>query len=239
MSKDNNTQPEEVNIEETAEETVETPVEEVQETLGDTLGSIQEADKPKGKPETVPINVFLDLKKELKEMKASLKQAPISESSIEKLAEEFPDVDPSFIQKLAGAIENSTAKKMEEKYSTKISELENVSKRETQEKKFNDLYEKTLDSMPYFKDVANKEVLKQLAMNPENASKTFPQLMEEVYGSSVQGKKTMETAQPNAGRAEEGVDFSQAGNPAVYARIKSDPKLFKQYNEYVQRNLNI
>ncbi len=98
---------------------------------------------------------------------------------------------------------------------------------------------KTIEAMPYFKDVANKDIIKQLALNPDNAKKTFPQLMEEVYGGSVQGKRTMETAQPNGGRDDEPVDFAQAGNPAVYARIKADPKLRKQYNDYVQKNLNI
>jgi hypothetical protein len=93
--------------------------------------------------------------------------------------------------------------------------------------------------MPYLKDVANKDILKQLATSPENANKTMAQLVEEVYGHTVQGKKTMETAQPNGGRDGETVNFAEAGNPEVYARIKADPKLNKEYREYVMKNLNI
>lgn len=239
MSNDNNTQPQEdIKEVETAEQTASAT--EASETLGEVLESkVEVAPRPKEKPKTVPIDVFLDLKKELKELKNAKNESVTSDSSIDSLTSEFPDVDPTFIKKLANAVKNSTVQDFEEKYSLKISELENVSKRESQNKKFDDLYNKTIEAMPYFKDVANKDIIKQLALNPDNAKKTFPQLMEEVYGGSVQGKRTMETAQPNGGRADETVDFAQAGNPAVYARIKADPKLRKQYNDYVQKNLNI
>jgi len=210
-----------------------------EETLGEVIGKEVEVAPRKEKPKTVPIELFLELKKELKDLKNSKSESVISNSSIDTIINEYPDVDSDFIKKLANAVESSTVNKFEEKYSTKISELENISKRESQSKKFNDLYNKTIESMPYLKDIANKEILKQLATSPENANKTMPQLVEEVYGHTVQGKKTMETAQPNGGRGDETVNFAEAGNPEVYAKIKADPKLHKEYREYVMKNLNI
>jgi hypothetical protein len=243
MSQDTNTQPEEVNIEETVEEQTdqeeaqEVEEESVEETLGETFEQEEEKPKPKEKPKTVPIELFLDLKKELKELKNAKGSSLPSDSSIEALAKEY-DVDAGFISRLAETIKSSTVTEFETKYNAKINELENLSKKDSKDKKFNDLFEKTIESYPYFKDVANKDVIKQLAFNPENGKKTLSQILEDVYGHTVQGRKTMETAQPSGNR-EESVDFTKAGDPAVYAKIKSDPKLFKEYRDFVQQHINL
>jgi hypothetical protein len=241
MSEDTNTQSQEDTKEVKAEEqTEETTVqaEDEETTLGEALEhTVVTEKKPAAKPKTVPIELFLELKKELKDAKKNQTTGVASDSSIEDIAKEY-DVDPAFVTKLASAIKSSTSKELEEKYSGKISELENISKMDARDKKFNELYKKTMANYPDLKGVVNKDVIKQLALNPENGKKTLPQLLEEVYGSTVQGKKTMETSRPNSGDKTESVDFSQAGDPAVYAKIKSDPKLNEQYKKYVQDNLN-
>jgi hypothetical protein len=242
MSDDKNTQSQEdtkdVKADEQTEETTVQDEEEV--TLGEVLEQENEAEKPKPsvKPKTVPIELFLELKKELKEAKSKPSYGSTSDSSIEDIAKEY-NVDPDFVTKLASAIKVNTTKEFEEKYSGKISELEKISQKDLRDKKFNELFKKTIANYPDLKGVVNKDVIKQLALNPENGKKTLPQLLEEVYGSTVQGKKTMETSRPNSGEKAEGVDFTQAGDPAVYAKIKSDPKLFAEYRKFVQDNLNI
>jgi DNA-binding transcriptional regulator YhcF (GntR family) len=242
MSNDTITQPQEDKVEETViEQTVET-AQDTEDTLEETLGAEVAEEKPKPKkPETVPIHVFEAIKKELKEEIRELKKAQgtslPSDSSIAELAKEY-DVNEDFVNKLAKTIQTSTMKDFDAKYSTKIAELENLSKKGDKEKKFNNLFEKTVEANPQFKGIANKDVIKQLAYNPENGKKTLSQILEDVYGHTIQGKKSMETAQPSGNR-EESVDFTKAGDPAVYAKIKSDPKLYKEYKDFIVKHINL
>ena len=211
-----------------------------EETLGDVLETTTEAPaEPKKKPETVPMGVFLELKKELKELKQKGFEGKPVDSSVEDIAKQF-DVDPDFVGKLANAIKTSTVKEFDEKYSSKLREFESDKIRTQNEQKFENIYSKAIESMPELDGVVNKDVIRDLAFNPKNANKTLPQIIEEVYGNSVVGKKTIETAQPVSGsRTEVKVDFTKAGDPGVYAQIKADPELKKQYNDFLLKNLNI
>lgn len=249
MSTDTNTQPQEeikeveqaVEVEETTEE-IATSEESQQEE--ETLESVseepevEEKPKPKEKPKTVPIEVFLELKKELKELKNKSVSTIDEDSSIEEIAEEF-DVNVEFVNKLANAIKTSTVKDFEKKNEALLKQERAKAEQEKREKKFDELYAKSLEINPHLKDIANKEIIKQLALNPNNAKKTCSQLLEEVYGHTVQGKRTIETSQPNSSEKTESVDFTKAGDPAVYAKIKADPELRKQYNEFLIKNINL
>ena len=248
MSTDNNTQPQE-DIKEV--ETVEEVLEEVsddteaqtdsqEETLGDVIGTEEVVEKytPTQKPKTVPIEVFLELKKELKDLKKDQTHLNLDDSSLEDLAEEF-DVDKTFVNKLANAIKNSTVKEFEEQNQKLIRENQVTKDKADRELKFQSLLEKTLDIAPQFKDMVNESAIKQLAYLPENSKKTLSQILEEVYGNSVQGKRTIESSQPSGNREPEVVDFTKAGDPAVYAVIKANPELKKQYFDFVQKNLNL
>lgn len=211
--------------------------------IGDLLQDeeevVVEKSEPKKKPESVPMSVFLELKKELKELKGKSQEGKVVDSSIEEIAKQY-DVDEGFVNKLANAIKTSTVKEFDEKYSTKIKEFEREKITEKNNKVFDDVFEKTLEAMPEMKGIVNKDAIKALAFNPGNSKKTLSQIIEEVYGNTVVGKKTIETAQPVSGsRSEVKVDFTKAGDPAVYAQIKADPELRKQYNEFLIKNLNI
>jgi hypothetical protein len=244
MSKDNNTQPEEVKIEEPvtepAEQEEEVQPEEAEETLADIVPDEEpEEEKPKPKPETVPIDVYLQLKKELKEMKKSRTSSEPTDSSIEEIANEF-DVDPAFAKKLAGAIEQSSVSKFEERYLAEKKQAELKEKVAQGEQKLDKAIESALESSPFYKDVVNIDIIKNLARTTTDKTMTVSKLIESVYGKAVGGKKTMESSAPSSGeRGESKVDFSMAGDPAVYAQIKADPKLRKEYNEYLVKNLNI
>lgn len=242
MSTDNNTQPEEVKIEETVEEqTEEKAPEVVEETLADIIPDQPEAPiERKAKPETVPIDVYLQLKKELKEMKKSSTTSSQSiDSSIEEIANEF-DVDSAFAKKLANAIENSSINKFEERYLAEKKEIEHKQKLQESESKLDKAIESALESSPFYKDVVNIEIIKDLARKTTDKTMTVSTLLENVYGRAVTGKRTLESSAPSSmERGSSKVDFSQAGDPATYAHIKSDPKLWKEYNEYLVKNLNI
>lgn len=210
--------------------------------VGDILQDkevVEEKPEPKKKPESVPMSVFLELKKELKELKNKPSEAKSVDSSIEEIAKQY-DVDEGFVSKLASAIKTSTVKEFDEKYASKIQEFEKEKITEKNNKKFDDLFENTMKSMPDMEGIVNKEAIKALAFNPGNSKKTLSQIIEEVYGNTIVGKKTIETAQPVSGsRSEVKVDFTKAGDPAVYAQIKADPELRKQYSEFLIKNLDL
>lgn len=244
MSKDEITQPQEdTKDEETATEQAdqEEAQEEQEETIGDLVPDEPETHvEKKAKPETVPIDVYLKLKKELKEFKKSETSTSQSvDSSIEEIANEF-DVDAGFAQKLANAIQSSSISKFEERYLAEKKETEYKQKLQESESKLDKAIEIALENSPHYKNVANVDILKDLARKTTDKTMTVSKLLENVYGKAVTGKKTMESSAPTSGeKGNTSVDFTKAGDPAVYAQIKSDPKLYKEYNEFVLKNLNI
>lgn len=242
MSTDNNTQPEEVNIEEAVEEQTdqeEAPEVVEEETLADIVPDEPESPiEKKAKPETVPIDVYLQLKKELKEMKKNTSPQSV-DSSIEEIAKEF-DVDSNFAQKLANAIQSSSISKFEERYLADRKEAEYKQKLSESESKLDKAIEIALENSPQYRDVVNADIIKDLARKTTDKTMTVSKLLENVYGRAITGKKTIESSAPSSGeRGNTNVDFTKAGDPAVYSQIKSDPKLWKEYNEFVMKNLNI
>jgi len=86
--------------------------------------------------------------------------------------------------------------------------------------------------MPEYKNVANKSVIKTLSLDPANSNKTFEQILEDVYGNSVTGKRTMETSTPRGGKDDtQTIDKSRLGEKGYFNEIKGDPALKKKYNE--------
>lgn len=95
-------------------------------------------------------------------------------------------------------------------------------------KHFND----ALENAPEYKDIVNVEVIKAMAFNPENANKTYKQLLDEAYGNAVTGRRTIENATPRGGAKDTKVDMDRAQSDTEYRHmVLADPELKKQYNE--------
>lgn len=199
-------------------------------TVGQMLG-----DK---KVEQVPIarlNKEIQRKKELEDKVRELEtklaegtktQTQVS-SNLKDLAAEH-NVDPDFLDKLAKAIKAETESDFEEK----LRPLTERDAREARDKAFNEHFGKTLEAMPEFKEVVNPAVIKQMALNPENAEKTFKQLIEEAYGNTIQGKRSIENSTPRGGGKVEGLDIARAGKDSAYFKeVMANPELKRQYNE--------
>src|SRR5205085_12092257 len=105
------------------------------------------------------------------------------------IAEEH-NIDAEFLKKLAGAIQKTAERTAEEKLAAKMKPIEARERAEKVEKVFNVHFEKAMAEMPEYADVVNREVIKTLSLDPANADKTFPQLIEETYGRSLRGKRT-------------------------------------------------
>lgn len=210
--------------------------------VGDALG---EPKLEKKESKMVPEAVLLEYKKDNKELKKDIQElkkliedgATRSEISqeLKDIAEEH-NVDPEFLDKLAKSIRQQTKAELEAEVKP-IKEKELAQKRE---EIFTENYNKTLEAMPEYKDLAQKEVIKALAMNPANANKTFAQILEMSYGHLVKGKKTIEQTTPRGGNDNEEIDFNKAQRDHKYfVEIMADPKLKAKYNEDLHKRIKL
>lgn len=220
--------PEEVAKETSVEETPEEVVEESKTKTVEEVINQPEDDK-------VPLSTFLEIKNEKKKLEKELEKVRRSaeqgatksevKSDLKAIAEKY-DVDPDFLQELSSAI----YVKAKEEAETAIKPILEENSKEKLDKILMDNINNTLETMPEYDGIANKEVIKSLAKLPENKNKTFQQIIEETYGKSVSGKKTMETSTPRGGK-DVGIDWNKVSDPSYFKQIMADPELKKQYNE--------
>lgn len=210
------------------EPVVEAPV---VETIGDVIAPKEAVPKVESVP-MARLNKEITRRKELEAKVADLESKASSMSdrqidkSIQDLAAEH-NVDPDFLDKFATSVRSQ----LEQSFEEKLRPLTEKDKATERDAKFNEFYNKTLADMPEFKDVADMSVIKQLALNPSNANKTFPQLMEETYGRFVQGKRSIESTVARGGNAPAALDYSKATkDKAYFNEVMADPKLKAEYN---------
>lgn len=216
----------------TTETTVEQP--EVQQTVGEII----EQSQPEKKPELEYDKAYFSEKKarkaaerELNNLKKQIEggatKKEISES-IAEIADEH-NIDPEFLQKLATSIKAEAEKDIDAKYAAKFEGKERENKFETA---FKSQYEIAMERAPEFKAIANPEVIKALAILPQNAKKTLSEILEETYGNAITGKRTIETTSPGGGKEPEPLDIRRAEKDIEYFKeVMSDPKKKAQYNE--------
>lgn len=239
------------------EEVITTPSPEVKEdttveeavTEEPKLGEmLQHEELPKEEPkkETVGLDKFLDIKKQNKELKRKLEQlqsdsedgSDVSED-IDSIAEEF-NIDKSFLKKLEKSILSKRDKELDEKLSERLKPIEQAEKNKEVSNRFENVYTQTLERMPEYSNVINKDVVKSLAMLKENSMLSLPQLIEKIYGQSISGKKTIETTIPRGGKEPQEIDFSLAKKDTNYfAEIMANPELKKKYNASIENRLDL
>jgi hypothetical protein len=198
------------------------------------------------KAEQVPIarlNKEIQRKKELEDKVRELEtklaegtktQTQVS-SSLRELAAEH-NIDPDFLDKFAKTIKAEAESEIEEK----LRPLTEKGAREARDKAFETHFAKALESMPEFKEVVNPSVIKQMAMNPDNSEKTFSQLIEEAYGNTIQGKRSIENSTPRGGGKAQGLDLDRASKDTAYFKeVMADPELKRQYNEGITSRIRL
>lgn len=221
------------NAEKTAEPTIgDTPI--VEQTISDMIPEKEEV-----KPNLIPEGVFLGEKKarkaaekEVERLTALIESGGSKEevsNSIDAIAEEH-DIDKGFLKKLSSTIKAEAKAEIEADINAK-------SVGENKMKQFEDSFNKglqvALERGPEFKDIANADVIKQLALLPQNSKKTISQILEETYGNAIQGKRTIETqTQPGGGKDPEPLDLKRASSDINYlTEILKDPIKKAKYNE--------
>ena len=239
MSKDDVNTPEspEVNNETKEVETKEAEA-PTEETLADALDAKEESKIP----DSIPYNRFKEKVEENNDLKSRLSELEERVQANETTQKEV-DSDLADIAK-EHDIPDSVLEKLSQKMLAQVDEkLAPLTQREQQAKrdsKFEAMFEKALADNPQFSDIANKDIVKQLAFNPANANLTLSKLLENTYGKLVQpaDKKTMETTQPGKSEAITSVDFNRAQNDSAYMKqIKADSGLHAEYKKELVEQL--
>lgn len=227
---------------------VEQPKQVQEQTIQEALGDQQPAPAPQAeaKHDTVPLATHLELKRAAKdaEKRARDAEARLSEFSkkggestddLDALAEEFPDVDPNFIKRFDEVVDARVRKTAEREVGEQLRPLEAKERAAEIDRRFNSAFDRVLEANPEFKDVANRAVIKTMSLAPENANKTFTNLLEEAYGHLLTGKRTMDPSTgPRSTRDEgAGLDFARAQNDPKYfaEQVLTNPSLKKEYND--------
>lgn len=212
---------------------VETTTENSKEEVEQTISDIIEEKK------TVPEGAFLAekkarkaLEKELDSLKKQFESGDLSNKEVKDSVASIADkhgIDKGFLNDLVTAIKTDTEKELESKFNSKF---ESKEKAEKFENAFIKGFNLAIERGPEFKDIVNQDVVRQLAMLPQNANKTISQLIEETYGNALTGKRTIEVTTPGGGKDPEPLDFNKARRDTEYFKeVMSDPVKKAQYNE--------
>lgn len=245
MSVDNNTVEPTVNeVQDTTLNAEQTEKPETTENTEKPLSEIlqgQEEKESETKAEVDFKDLYKKERKEKRQLEARLKSLEKSiddgaseediATDIDDLAEEF-NVDKKFLSKLQKSVENKISNRIEEQVASKLKPLEDKEKAQKFESSFNTYYNLALQKMPEFEGIVNKEVIKQLALNPLNGNKTISQLIEQTYSNALGGRKTIETTTPRGGTEPTEIDFERAKRDTEYFKeIMASPELKKKYND--------
>jgi len=226
-----------------AEEVQPAPEQTVEKTIGETLTPEQ---PPERKENQVPESAFLkekmarkELEKKVKELEESVRNGASNKevsADIASIAKEY-DIDPNFLDKLTKTIRSETESKLKEEIDSKFKPLEEKERSAGIDKIFNQHYNAAIEKMPEFKDVVNPNVIKSLSLLPQNANKTFAQLIEETYGNAITGKRTIQSTSPAGGKETGPLDYQRAvKDPAYFKEVMADPKLKAEYNDKMLRS---
>lgn len=228
------------------------PAEPKEKTVGEVIEpkapepSKQKEEEPK--VETVPLADFLELKKSNKELKKSMKElekrlgddpaADVSQD-IDAIAEEH-NIDKDFLKKLTKSIRSEIEKDTDAKVASKLKPFEEKDRAEKIDAAFKTHFTKAMENLPEYKGIVNAEVIKTLSLNPQNANKTFTQLIEETYGHAVSGKRTIEPTKPGGGKEPTEIDYERAAKDSAYFKeIMANPDLKKKYNTNLEKRLRL
>lgn len=221
-----------------------TPETTVEQTIGDVL---ETKEVPVEKHvNTIPESAFLSEKKARKEAEKRIKdledqikngssQREVSDD-IASIAKEY-DIDPSFLDKLEKSIRSKTERELKDEISSKFKPIEEQEKQARIDKVFQEHYGLAIQSMPEFSNIVNPGVIKALSLLPQNANKTFAQLIEETYGGAITGKRTIQSTTPGGGKDPAPLDYDRANKDSAYFdEVMANPKLKAEFNEKMLRS---
>lgn len=215
--------------------------------------TVAEALAPKPEAaDVVPLATFLEVKKEAKEVpglrariteleKKVTEGAPRAEVSddIAAIGKEF-DVNSDFLSKLTGAITAKVAKEADARVEAGLAPQKERERADALDKAFRTHFDAAIEQMPEFAKIAKPEVIKTLSLDPNNANKTFAQIIEDTYGDAIQGKRTIEPTRPGGPKEPSEIDYTRASKDSEYfAEVMANPATKKAYNDGLAKRLKL
>lgn len=207
----------------------------------ETIAEIIAVD-PKPEPKLVPEAALLEEKKgrkaaerEIKNLRDQIAKGDDAQiaASLEEIGEEF-NVDKKFLGKLASTIRSQVEAETETRFNAKLKPFEEKDRADKIQTVFSTHFEKAMAEMEDYKGIVNRDAIFALSLNPANASKTLPQLIEETYGNAIAGKRSIETTTPRGGAASGEFDFDRANTDSAYLdEVMKDPALKTQFDAKV------
>lgn len=145
-------------------------------------------------------------------------------------------IDEEVLSDILNASYNMTKEKvkaeLQQELNPKLAELETIKKEKEKqdfENKFNNLVNQSLQEMPEYTDLVDKDDLKQWIKSGQYSKLTLPELIEQKYGKFVVGKKTLESS--HASKQVDPIDASKPLTDEQILKLDSDPDLKKQWRE--------
>lgn len=211
----------------------------------ETIGDLLDVKPSREEARTVPEAKFLEQKKALKAAQDELKSLKAAKedgaskkeinTSLDKIVAKYKDtVDPEFLQEFAQTVRDTVKKDLEEEVTQKIKPLEEKERAKEIDRRFDKAFSKAMEALPEFSKVVNQEAIKALSLSPSNSHKTLTQLIEETYGNSVEGKRSMDAASSRAGKSDaQEVDERRAQSDKDYfeKEVMANPAMKKKYND--------
>lgn len=216
-----------------------------EETVGEALDVTPKSEgtpPKKEEPETVPLATFLEIKgdnkkltKQIEDLQKTIESGASRgevSADLQAIADEH-NVDPKFLKDLEKAIRAKAKQEATEEVETKLKPLQEKERAEKINTAFNAGFSKAMESMPEYDGIVKKDVIKALSLLPENANKTFAQLIEESFGHLITGKRTIDAGSSRAGKNDTGeVDIKRAQtDPDYFKEVMANPITKKKYND--------
>lgn len=198
--------------------------------------------------DAVPLKKYMAEKNAKKELEtraklleqeiAELRSNPTKSSSEIKLdvktLSDKHNIDEEVLSDILNASYKMTKDKvreeLEQELNPKLAEFEAIKREKVQhdfETKFNGLLTKSLEEMPEYVNLVDKEDLKQWVRSGQYSKLSLPQLIEQKYGKFVVGKKTIESG--NSSKEVEMPDTSKPLTDEQYLKLDTDPELRKNW----------
>ncbi len=249
----------ELSVEE-PKETVEAPAETAPEekveesTPSETIESLESlAEKT---DDSVPLRKFMSEKDKRRaaEQKAATLEAEIAKlredpyksnadvkMDVSKLAEKHgidEEVLADILKASASLTKEQVRKDLEEEFKPILAETAQIKKEKEAanfESKFSALLTKTLEEMPEYATLVDKDDIKSWVRSGQYSKLSLPQLIEQKYGRFIPGKKTLEQA--HSSKTVEMPDTTKPLSDDDYLRLDKDPELRKKWADGLQDRL--
>lgn len=234
------------------------PIEEIQEetpvveTKQETLESLEEASTTTS--DAVSLKRFMNEKnarrdaetkaKELETEIARLRESGKSEKEVQVDVKSLSDkhgIDEEVLSDILNASYNLTKNKVREELeaelSPKLAEIEQIKREkevQTFENKFESILSDAIKSMPEYKDLIDKDDVKDWVKSGKYTKLTMSELLEQKYSKFVTGKKSIESGQ--SVRESVVPDVSNMTNED-YINLDKNPELKKKWAEGLEDRL--